>query len=239
MFTVMPAVDVVDGRVVRLYQGDPGAMTVYHQDPVAQAAQLVADGAKALHVVDLNAAWGRPGLTEQLVGQLVALGVPVQVGGGVRSVDAARRWLNVGVARVVVGSAIRDERMLAALVSQVGVERLVVSLDFRADQLAVDGWRRAVAVDQDAVADQLRGLKMRRVIVTAVARDGTGGGPDLALVARWRQHGFGVTAAGGIRGVADLQALADAGAEGAVVGRALYEGALTLADAERVEVPPC
>jgi len=239
MFTVMPAVDVVDGCVVRLYQGDPGAVTVYHRDPVAQAAQFVAEGARALHVVDLNAAWGKPGLTEQLVGQLVGLGVPVQLGGGVRSVDAARRWLDVGVARLVVGSVVREAGVLAALVNAVGVERLVVSLDFRVDQLAVDGWRTQVAVDRNAVAEQLRELGMRRVIVTAVARDGTAGGPDLALVALWRRLGFQVMAAGGIRGVADLRALAQAGAEGAVVGRALYEGALTLAEAEGVAVSPC
>jgi phosphoribosylformimino-5-aminoimidazole carboxamide ribotide isomerase len=232
MFTVMPAIDVQDGRVVRLYQGKSAEATVYGDDPLSQAAAFVAQGAPALHLVDLDAAFGRPpGLDPHWVKAIVGLGVPVELGGGIRSREAAARWLMAGVARLVVGSALRDPDLLDDLTALAGPERITVSLDVLNGQLRLDGWRTAMDLTPADVRADLRRRGLTRVIVTAVDRDGTSRGPDLALVAGWIGEGFEVTAAGGIRHVGDLRALKAVGASGAVVGRALYEGALTMKEA--------
>lgn len=227
MFSVIPAIDVLDGRVVRLTEGDANRVTVYRDDPVAQARAFVDAGARVLHVVDLSAAFGRAGLSVGQVQRLTALGVPVQVGGGVRSIDAARRWLDAGVRRVVVGSAVADPDLLAAFARDVSPERVAVSLDWRQGTLATHGWRTDAALTREQVALRLRALGWRAVTVTAVDRDGTGRGPDLDLVAEWIAEGFEVTAAGGIRGAEDVDALRRLGAAGVIVGRALYDGSLT------------
>ncbi len=226
MFSVIPAIDVLDGRVVRLTQGDANQVTVYRDDPVAQAHAFVDAGARALHVVDLSAALGRAGVSVGQVQRITALGVPVQVGGGVRSIDAARRWLDAGVRRVVVGSAVADRNLLGALAREVGTARVAVSLDWRHGTLATHGWRTDATLTRAGVARRLRALGWRAVTVTAVDRDGTGRGPDLELMADWMAEGFQVTAAGGIRGAQDVDALRRLGAVGAIVGRALYDGSL-------------
>lgn len=232
MFTVMPAIDVKDGKVVRLYQGRSAQATVYSGDPLGQAARFVEDGARALHVVDLDAALGgRTGLTPDQVRGMVALGVPVEVGGGIHSREAAARWLDEGVTRLVVGSALRAPALLDELLRLAGPERLRVSLDILDGRLRLDGWRTAADLDLKDTASDLRRRGLARVIVTAVDRDGTSRGPDLALIREWVAEGLEVTAAGGIRDASDLKALRAAGASGAVVGRALYEGALTMKEA--------
>ncbi len=234
MFTVMPAIDVLDGRVVRLMQGRAEQPTVYGDDPVAQARAFCAAGARALHVVDLSSAFGQPGLSESQGRRLAALGVPVQLGGGVRSVEAARRWLDCGIRRVVVGSAVADPEVLAAFARELGPDRVAVSLDFRGRALATHGWRSEAALGREQVAPRLHQHGWRSVIVTAVERDGTGQGPDLDLVAEWVAEGFSVTAAGGIRGAEDAAVLARAHAAGAIVGRALYDGSLPAAALARL-----
>jgi phosphoribosylformimino-5-aminoimidazole carboxamide ribotide isomerase len=231
MFTVTPAIDVAGGRVVRLYQGSPSAMTVYNQDPVAQAAYFVEAGAPALHLVDLDGAFGRPGLSAESVRDIVALRRPVQLGGGIRTVAAMARWLELGVSRVLVGSAVQDRTLLAAMAREAGPGRLVVSLDIRSERLAVDGWRVTSGLDASQVAESLQEVGLNQLVVTAVERDGTELGPDLALVQAWVTAGFRVTGAGGVRHVQDLRALKAVRAEGAVVGRAFYEGRLTMREA--------
>lgn len=227
MFRVIPAIDVLDGRVVRLTEGDAHRLTVYRDDPVAQGRAFVEAGAQALHVVDLSAAFGRAGLSVGQVQRLTALGVPVQVGGGVRSLDAARRWLDVGARRVVVGSAVAEPNLLAAFAHELGPNKVAVSLDWRGGTLTTHGWRADAAFTKEQVASRLRALGWRAVTVTAVDRDGTGRGPDLGLVAEWLAEGFHVTAAGGIRGAEDIDALQRLGAAGVIVGRALYDGSLS------------
>ncbi len=234
MFSVIPAIDVLDGRVVRLTEGDAHRVTVYHDDPVAQARTFVKAGARVLHVVDLSAALGRTGLSVGQVQRLAALGVPVQVGGGVQSLDAARRWLDAGARRVVVGSAVANRDLLAAFAHEMGPDQVAVSLDWRRGTLATHGWRTDAALTKEQVASRLRALGWRAVTVTAVDRDGTGRGPDLDLVAHWIAEGFQVTAAGGVRGAEDIDALRRLGAAGVIVGRALYDGSLGAEDVAAV-----
>jgi len=228
MLLVVPAIDVMQGRVVRLKRGDPRYMTAYGTDPAAVAAVFVEQGATRLHVVDLDGAWGQPGLDRDTVRRIVALGVAVEVAGGVRSPEAARRWLDLGVTDVVVGSVLGDPAALGAMVRAVGAHRLIAALDMANGTLRVDGWRQVGKMGPEETARRLRDVGLTRVIVTGVERDGMGLGPDLNETRNWVARGFEVWAAGGIRGPGDLRDLETAGAAGAVVGRALYEGWMRL-----------
>jgi phosphoribosylformimino-5-aminoimidazole carboxamide ribotide isomerase len=231
MFTVRPAIDVMAGQVVRLYQGSPDAVTVYHRDPVAQSACFVKAKAQALHLVDLDGAFGRPGLPAGLVRDIVSLGCPVELGGGIRTEEAVARWLELGVDRVLVGSVLQDRRELAAMARVAGPDHLAAALDIRTDRLAVEGWRVTSGLYMDQLTEILRDVGLTELVVTAVERDGTGLGPDLDLVRSFVAAGFRVTGSGGIRDCGDLSALRGVGADGAVVGRALYEGRLTMKEA--------
>jgi phosphoribosylformimino-5-aminoimidazole carboxamide ribotide isomerase len=225
---VVPAIDVMQGRVVRLKRGNPEYATAYGTDPVAVAAQFAEQGALRLHVVDLDGAFGRPGLHPDTVRRMAALGVAVEVAGGVRTLDMARRWLDCGASDVVVGSVLADPPALEAMVAGVGPARLIAALDVAGGALRVDGWRQVSGLRPEEAGRRLHDLGLTRVIVTGVDRDGMGLGPDLEETRRWAEQGFRAWAAGGIRGPDDLRDLEAVGAEGAVVGRALYEGWMRL-----------
>jgi phosphoribosylformimino-5-aminoimidazole carboxamide ribotide isomerase len=214
-----------------LRQGDPAQATVYADDPVATARQWVERGATRLHVVDLGGAMGRTPLPLSLLAELATVGVPVQVGGGIRDPERARALLECGAAAVVVSSVVTDEQRLQALIAAAGTDRLLVSLDFRDGRLAVEGWTTTTPWTVADALDRVRAAGLSQVIVTAVTRDGTGTGPDVALAARCVAAGLTVVAAGGIASIADLKALRDVGAAGAIVGRALYDGRFSLAEA--------
>jgi phosphoribosylformimino-5-aminoimidazole carboxamide ribotide isomerase len=228
VFELIPAIDVAGGRVVRLMQGDPDRETVYGEDPVGTAQRWLDEGARALHLVDLDAAFGRGSLTGSLVARIANLGVPIQVGGGVRSPEAATRLLDAGASRVVLGSLLARRPVLEQVVALCGPERLMAAIDVGAGTLWVEGWTTAAALSAEGVAAMLQDLGMGRVVVTAVERDGTGRGADVELVREWVARGFAVISAGGIASPDDLRHLRAVGASGAVLGRALYDGRLTL-----------
>jgi phosphoribosylanthranilate isomerase len=226
----MPAIDLRGGRVVRLVRGRPEAETRYSDDPPATAAAFLAEGAVWLHVVDLDAAFG-DGDNRPVLRRILSHGGPrVQVGGGIRSQDVVDALVEEGAARVVLGTAaIRDPAFLRAAVDRHG-ERIVVALDVEGTTVRVGGWTE----DAGGIDDVLRTLVeagARRFLVTQVERDGTMEGPDLALYRRLMEAGRPLIASGGVRDAADLHALDEVGVEAAVVGRALYEGTLSLAEA--------
>lgn len=225
---VIPAIDIRAGRVVRLQQGDRRREQVYGDDPVRWALRFRDLGASWLHVVDLDGAFqGRP-MHLALVREIAALGIPVQLGGGFRSVESIEAGLATGASRIIVGTA---ARALGAALAGFG-EHVVVSLDARGGRVAVEGWERQTAVGVDGLARELRDAGVRRFIYTDIDRDGMLAGPNLdALAAFVRTAGVPVIAAGGVSGPADLDAAAAAGVEGVVVGRAVYEGRLDLRDA--------
>jgi phosphoribosylformimino-5-aminoimidazole carboxamide ribotide isomerase len=222
---VIPAVDLRGGRAVRLVQGDPGRARVYG-DPVAWARRWVGEGARWLHVVDLDGALsGRPAHRD-LVARLCALGAAVQVGGGVRTVEAIEAVLAAGAARVVVGTAAAD---LGPALRRFGAA-VAVALDARGRQVAVRGWTEQTSWDVVDAARWLREQGAVRFVYTDIGRDGTLAGPNVEVLAELvRSAGAPVVAAGGIATVQDLEAVERAGAEAAVVGRALYDGSLNLA----------
>jgi phosphoribosylformimino-5-aminoimidazole carboxamide ribotide isomerase len=210
---VIPAVDVLGEEAVRLHQGDYDAVVERADDPVLLAGRWAAAGARRIHLVDLDGA--RSGrVRPELVARVAAVGLPVQASGGIRSLADARALLEAGADRVVVGTAAWPD---PEPWFELG-ESLVLALDVRDGQVRAAGWTEAAGISFGA-ALELAGS--RRVLVTAIDRDGTLAGPDLELIAKAAAAGARVLAAGGVRSPDDVQALAAAGAEAAIVGRAL------------------
>lgn len=225
---IIPAIDIRKGRVVRLLQGDPGREQVYGSDPVGQAERFRDLGAAWLHVVDLDGAFeGRP-VHLEVIRAMAGLGVRLQAGGGFRTAESIAAGLAAGASRIVVGTA---AMVLGKELAAFG-DGVAVALDVRGGRLAVEGWTRQTTLELFAVAARLRRLGIGRFIYTDIERDGTLTGPDLrALAAFVDKVGAPVIVGGGVSGPADLEAVAAAGVEGVIVGRALYEGRLEPAEA--------
>jgi phosphoribosylformimino-5-aminoimidazole carboxamide ribotide isomerase len=229
-FTVYPAIDVLEGRVVRLREGRREEVTVEGGDPAAAARRFAAAGAEWLHLVDLDGAFsGRPDL--ELVRRVVAAaGVPVQVGGGYRALADIEAALEAGAARVLLGTAALDDGFLRDAAGRFG-DALAVAVDARDGAVAVEGWTAAAALSPRELVERCAGAGVARVLVTSTRRDGTLGGPDLELLADVLAAGLPVIAAGGVASLDDLRALRGLGCEGAVAGSALWLGRFGLADA--------
>lgn len=224
---IYPAIDVLEGRCVRLSEGSRDAVTIEGGDPGAAARRFAREGARWLHLVDLDGAFaGRP--TPGLVEAVAAAGVPVQVGGGLRDPDAMQAALDGGAARIMVGTAALGD--LHGLVHRFG-ERLVVSVDARDGRVVTDGWLTESAISPAELAGRCAAAGVARLLVTSTRRDGSLAGPDTELLADVLEAGIPVLAAGGIASLDDLRTLLDLGCEGAVVGSALWNGRITLGDA--------
>jgi phosphoribosylformimino-5-aminoimidazole carboxamide ribotide isomerase len=234
-FVLYPAIDLRGGRCVRLQQGEPARQQVFSSDPVAVARGFVAEGAQALHVVDLDGAFAGAPQQLPLVAALVrAAGVPVQFGGGLRAVADVEAALEAGVWRVVVGTRALEPAFFGELLRRFGPERIVAGLDVRGRRVVVAGWQGEAAVDLPEAAERLRGLGAQEAVCTQVLRDGMLAGPDLAAVDVVAAAGLRVVASGGVSSLADVRALAartTQGVAGAIVGRALYTGTLRLSAA--------
>ena len=231
---VIPAIDLRGGRCVRLHQGDFDRETVFSDDPVSLALQWQEQGGRRLHVVDLDgAATGEPTHLEAISSIVAALDIPVQVGGGIRSAATARAWLDAGVARVVIGTAaVRDPEMVRAVCRVHGSDQVVVSIDARGGMVALQGWTEASEVSVLDLAQRMSALGVVRLLYTDIDRDGMLTGPDVDTNARLvRDTGMAVLASGGVASVEDVRRLVPTGAEGVIVGRALYTGAVTLPEA--------
>jgi len=230
----IPAIDVLDGQVVRLRQGDYDQVTVYGDDAVAVASAHIVDGADLVHVVDLGAARDGGDHDRTVVCRALAeAGVRFQVGGGIRDQATAAAVVGAGAARVVVGTAaVSDPSALAGIVATVGAERVVGAVDVRDGRARGSGWEDRGA-PMGEVLDRLVDLGVEWALVTGIARDGTMAGPDLGLLGAVRAGwpGLAVIASGGVGSLDDLRALAGAGFEAVVAGRALYEGRFTVREA--------
>jgi phosphoribosylformimino-5-aminoimidazole carboxamide ribotide isomerase len=231
-----PAIDILDGRAVRLTQGDFDARTVYRDDPLEAARAWVDGGARWLHVVDLDGARaGRPVNLAALEGIAGELGVPVQYGGGLRGADAIDAALGAGAARVVVGTAAyRDPALLDAAVATHG-EAVAVAVDVRGGRVSVAGWTEDEGEPPDAVLERLAARGVRTFVYTDVDRDGMLEGPDLPTVARLaRIADARLVYSGGVGELQHLEGLAPLPLEGVIVGKALYEGRFSIAEAQAV-----
>jgi phosphoribosylformimino-5-aminoimidazole carboxamide ribotide isomerase len=233
---VIPAIDLLGGRVVRLSRGDYAAVTAYDDDPVAVARRWQEAGARRLHLVDLDAAReGRARQADAIARVVAAVDVPCQVAGGIRGAGDVAQALAAGADRVVLGSALISDPCLArTLVERHGPDRIVAALDVREGQALGDGWvEGARGTEVIGLARRLAGAGVRWLAVTAIARDGQMSGPDYDLLEAVRAavSGASIIASGGVGGLADIRELAARGFDAAITGRALYEGAFTLEDA--------
>ena len=236
-FDILPAIDLRDGRVVRLQQGDFGRETSFSDDPVAVALGFVGAGADGLHVVDLDGARnGEPAHAAVIRELVTTVGdrAAVEVAGGLRTEASVAAVLAAGAARAVVGTAaLRDPAFAGRLVATHGADRIAVALDVRGGSALGDGWRDgATGVPAEVALRALADQGVTTFEATAIDRDGLLGGPDLDLLARLVALGRGrVIASGGISSVDDIRAVRAIGCSGAILGRALYEGRIDLASA--------
>lgn len=239
-YTLYPAIDVRDGRVVRLRQGDYAQETRYADEPLAVATRYAGDGAQWLHLVDLDAARaGGYTLAPLLAAIKRDTALRVQSGGGVRSEDDVQRLLDAGADRVVIGSlAVREPERVIGWLQRFGAECIVIALDARRDaagawQLPVHGWTQGSGIELEALLDRYAQAGARHLLCTDIDRDGMLAGPNIELYARiardWPR--FAVQASGGMRDIDDILAARAAGCAGAVLGKALLDGRFALVDA--------
>ena len=229
-FDVIPAIDVLEGRVVRLSQGRREAVTLEGGDPVALARRYREEGARWLHVVDLDGAFsGTPtvGLLRRLT---EATTLPVQIGGGYRTLEAIDAALGSGASRVMVGTAALEPDFLREAVGRFG-DALVVAIDVRDGKVASNGWEQTSQVGASELAGRCAELGVTRLLVTSTARDGSLAGPDLPLLEELVPVGLPLIAAGGVSSLDDLVAIRDLGCEAAIAGSALLAGRFTLPEA--------
>lgn len=231
-----PAIDLRAGNAVRLYQGDYDQETVYGTDPAAQAAAFVAEGAEWLHVVDLDAAKSGDPVNRAVIAKIcAAVDVPVQVGGGVRSVDAAKALFDLGVSRVVIGSAAVEQPEFVRAVA--ADHSVAVGLDAHGDEVATHGWTERTGRTVKELAAQYADDGVEALVVTEISVDGTLAGPDVeGLTSLLAATSIPIIASGGVGTIEHLLTLAsisvgDRRFAGAITGRALYEGAFTVASA--------
>ncbi|MEM8606467.1 MAG: 1-(5-phosphoribosyl)-5-[(5-phosphoribosylamino)methylideneamino]imidazole-4-carboxamide isomerase [Myxococcota bacterium] len=229
---LIPAIDLLDGKVVRLHQGRYDDVTVYDHDPASAAKRFEASGAKRLHVVDLEGARsGRPAHVSAIQSILRDTSLEVQIGGGVRNESVATEWMDAGAARVVLGTVVVKEPEAARAICEKYPGAVVIALDARDGQVAVEGWQEQSSQSVDALAAEVDGWGIAAILYTNIQRDGTREGPDVPGTAALQARvGTTVIASGGIGALDDLRALAAAGVRSAVCGRALYSGAFTLSE---------
>ncbi len=242
---VIPAIDLREGRVVRLHQGDYGKQTVYATDPVAVAQAFEAAGAPRLHVVDLDGALeGAPRNTHVYEGIARSVRIPFQVGGGLRTFNAANEALAMGADRVVLGTAaVADSDLVDRVVAKHGAQRVVVGLDTRDGLVAIKGWTEGTPLSATELMTRAAARGIGHFVYTDIARDGTMTEPNFDAVAAMVHHARGLavggdwtgalslTVAGGISTIAHLERLAGLGSASAIVGSAIYTGAIDLAEA--------
>lgn len=243
MFTIYPAIDLRNGRVVRLQYGDPNKQTIFSDDPAAMGRKWVAEGAAWLHVVNLDGAFDEAGAANwQILPRLTQLGAKVQFGGGMRALADVERALAAGVSRVILGTAaIENPDLVAHSIAQFGPEQVAVGIDARDGMVKTRGWQKGTAVTPLQLGQQMKSLGVQTIIYTDISRDGVLTGVNAAATAQLAQAtGLQVIASGGAASLDDIRrchALTDRGVTGVIVGRAIYDGRITLQSAFQIVSP--
>ena len=237
---IIPALDLIDGQVVRLYQGDYAQKTLYSDNPIAQFQDYVAQGAEQLHLVDLTGAKDPSKRQTKLIGEIIAaVKCPIQVGGGIRSEQDVADLLAVGANRVVIGStAVKEPELVKGWFRKYGADKFVLALDVNINdqgekQIAVSGWQENSGVSLEALINDFREVGLQYVLCTDISRDGTLAGSNVDLYqeicAAFPEVSF--ISSGGIGSLADVAALKGTGVGGVIIGRALLEGKFNVAEA--------
>lgn len=230
---VIPAIDIKNGHCVRLLQGNFTQSTVYDDNPPGVARRWVEQGATRLHIVDLDGARSGHPVHLDIIAKIVqSVPVPVQVGGGIRSMQDVADFLSIGVARVILGTAaVRDPNLILGLVERYA-DAIIIGVDARNGLVATQGWLETVSIQADELVQHMATLGVQRIIYTDISRDGTLSEPNYAATAALiKPAGPAIIASGGVAQVEQLQQLAQLGCEAAIVGRALYTGAVRLPEA--------
>lgn len=238
---IIPAIDLKDGRCVRLFQGEMDKETVYFEDPLAAVKHWLAEGATFLHIVDLNGAVeGRPVHSKEVATICQLSGLSVELGGGLRSIEAVEAALNLGVSRVVIGTAAYDNAEFLRALCKKFPGKIVVGIDARQGKVAVKGWKETTAMDAVELAKRCEADGASRIIYTDISRDGTSGGVNIEETLKIaRAVKIPIIASGGVATLDDIRNLLPVekdGMEGVIVGRALYAGAFTLDEAINLTV---
>lgn len=236
-FTIYPAIDLRNGRVVRLQYGDPNKQTIFGDDPAAMGRKWVADGADWLHVVNLDGAFDEAGAANwAALPTLTNLGANVQFGGGIRALADVERALGAGVSRVILGTAaVENPDLVAQAIAQFGSEQIAVGIDARDGMVKTRGWQKGTGTSPQQLAQQMKNLGVQTIIYTDISRDGVLTGVNADATAQLAQaSGLHVIASGGVGAIEDVarcHQLADHGIAGVIIGRALYDGKINLQEA--------
>lgn len=237
MFTIYPAIDLRGGKVVRLKEGDPARMTSYSDDPAEMAKRWIDAGTSWLHVVNLDGAFGESdNANRAALEAILKLGVRVQFGGGMRSLESIEAALSLGVSRVVLGTiAIEQPDIVRDALTRFGAEHIAVGIDARDGLVRTRGWKDNSGVPALDLALQMQTFGLATVIFTDVSRDGLGSGLNIPATRELSEKsGLDVIASGGVHTTADVKAAKDAGLSGVIIGRAIYDGTVTLNEALQV-----
>lgn len=229
MMEIIPAIDLKDGRCVRLVQGDYEQETVYSQEPVQMARYWQNQGARRLHLVDLDGAKDGKPVNLEIIREIIGvLEIPIQLGGGIRSLETIDYYLAAGIDRVILGTiALEKPEIVKEALEKYGVERIVVGVDARDGKLAIQGWLETSSRTVEEMIQEMKELGARTFIYTDISKDGTLKGPDLEGLKKYNQiPGIEVIASGGVSSFADLKELAGIGIKSVIVGKAFYSGAL-------------
>lgn len=231
---VIPAVDIMDGKVVRLLRGSPNSVKSYEflGDPLLIAKKWESEGAPAIHIVDLDAAFGVGENTELISRIIQSAEIPVQVGGGIKNTERACRLIEVGAEKIILGSlAFRNIEAIKFLLGKFGSDKIIISLDHLKGEVVVDGWKTRTGIMLEEAAKRFASIGIKFFLVTSTQHDGMMGGTDVMNLLRVLNLGINVIASGGIRSVDDIVTLKSLGVYGIIVGRALYEGLFSLREA--------
>jgi phosphoribosylformimino-5-aminoimidazole carboxamide ribotide isomerase len=232
---LIPAIDLMNGKIVRLSRGDPKTAKVYNQfgGPVETARKWRAEGATKLHIIDLDAAFGMGDNLVVITEIAESVELPIQVGGGIRTIETAQKLLTMGISQVILGAlAFSDPKAITRIQQEFGSGTVIVALDNKDGKIMVEGWKTPTTLGVKEALKKFTVLGVKRFLVTSITKDGTLSGPDLETLSEACQYpNVEVIAAGGIGNLNDLTALKRVGVEGAVIGKALYEGRFTLKEA--------
>jgi phosphoribosylformimino-5-aminoimidazole carboxamide ribotide isomerase len=232
---IIPAVDLLDGKVVRLIKGDPSNKIVYSDDPVMIAEKWESEGADALHVVDLDATL-TTGNNTSIVNEIVKqVKIPVQVAGGIRSIDSAKNLLK-NASRIVLGTlAYKEPTSVGKLAKEFASERIIVAIDQVQGKVMIDGWRRSSGMDVFDAIGKFKQMSIRYFLLTSIDRDGTLLGPDTDMLSKACSAGnVNIIASGGISNNEDIIKVKQAGAYAVILGKALYDGKVDIKRAKEI-----
>lgn len=229
---IYPAIDLINGKAVRLSGGNYNKKTTYSEDPVSVAANFVKQGAECLHIVDLDGAKAQQPVNNEMIKKIAnKVDAPIQLGGGIRNIESAAEVLQY-VERVILGTvAVTEPLVLKQILDEFGPEKVVVSVDYKDAEPAINGWLEGSDVSGIQLKRNLADFGIKTVIITDVERDGMLAGPNVGLMKEWKEKGFEVICAGGVTTSQDLIDLKNAEIDGAIIGKALYENKIKLKEA--------